>query len=569
METDGGYADSYAGDYDSTDDPGPGPQAGGAFINSGTYGCAFSPPLKCKKNTFHAYPRDNDTFVSKVIGKVFSDANAFSAELAEIERIDRFDPSHIFTVPFLGNCKTHKNSFKPSDETPKCHRHLTPTRAIYNQLMYEYGGYDLATLYEKPANQSIVIDDLVRAYLPILEGILRMQTAGYAHADIKPPNMLIDPTATQQTLKLYLIDFGLLTPLKDLKIQFFLHEHHYPYYPPEFRIFNSVRRGIYEHRSILQMCLDNFSFFHTGTFMQWINKRWPRYLLELDTAVLFLIKMPFHQLVLDFDDEYAKKVDLYGLGMSIVEIIFRLETTFPNHLHVSSSAFLDRLLTEVLFPMIHPNVFYRITVQDAIDRIKKIFPSLSMAKAQAHAPPRAHPIKPKKPVKSHAIKDGHTALPNKPNVPSPASPASPTRPVSISKQECAKLKVSQIREMLEKHQLPKYGTKQVMCERLVEVLQHKSKEHNSAKKILKEAVKKDKKNRKQGSKEPLPTPPPVNSTQRAIDRIYTKPLTDCNNSDEKGGYPITELRGIAKDLKLTHQGKRKEICNELLRLRKQ
>ena len=78
METDGGYADSYAGDYDSTDDPGPGPgpQAGGAFINSGTYGCAFSPPLKCKKNTFHAYPRDNDTFVSKVIGKVFSDANA-------------------------------------------------------------------------------------------------------------------------------------------------------------------------------------------------------------------------------------------------------------------------------------------------------------------------------------------------------------------------------------------------------------------------------------------------------------------------------------------------------------
>jgi len=122
--------------------------------------------------------------------------------------------------------------------------------------------------------------------------------------------------------------------------------------------------------------------------------------------------------------------------------------------------------------------------------------------------------------------------------------------------------------MLEKHQLPKYGTKQVMCERLVEVLQHKSKEHNSAKKILKEAVKKDKKNRKQGSKEPLPTPPPANSTQRAIDRIYTKPLTDCNKSEDKGGYLITELRGIAKDLKLTHQSKRKEICNELLRLRK-
>ena len=46
-------------------------------------------------------------------------------------------------------------------------------------------------------------------------------------------------------------------------------------------------------------------------------------------------------------------------------------------------------------------------------------------------------------------------------------------------------------------------------------------------------------------------------------RLYRKSLKDCNKSEDKGGYPIKELRKIAKDIGLKNKMKRKEICDEL------
>lgn len=544
-------AETYGGDLDSTDDPGPSSsQSGGSFVNAGTYGCAFHPPIACIDTS----KNPPDPNVS--IGKIFSNIKDSQAELKELKKLKRFDPKFTFTVPYLGECVTNQQHFKPSDETHKCKDHITPSRVYYSQLMYKYGGVDLSKIYEPSTISLIYIDELLRIALPVFKGIQRMGVAGYAHVDIKPPNMLIDIHENPKIL--YLIDFGLLNKLTALKTQFYLHRHFYPYYPPEFKIFNCHRTGIYQIRTILQQCLDNFAYFNTLSFIHWISRRWPSYSYELQTTIQSFQNIPFKDFVKDFDNEIAPKVDSYGIAMSLIEVIYRFEVAYPKHIQIKSTPFFEQCLTTILFPMIDPNVYSRIPIDEAIFRLESLIktypdPTIPVKKTPSPIPPRRRAKK-------------QPNVPGAPPIlPSEGSPsiASPEIPVPIDKDACLKLKLTQLREIVEKHQLPKYGTKDVLCERIINALNQRHEEHQSAKKILKKIVQKDKKTKR--SMEQLP--PPENEIQREIDRLYIKPLHDCNKPADKGGYTIPELRDIARQLRLKHAVKRDEICKELQALR--
>lgn len=552
--------ETYGGDLDSTDDPGASVQSGGAFINEGTYGCAFSPPLPCTD------PRlDPDPSISS-IGKIFSVPSAFLSEMKEIKKIKRFDPKFDFTVPYVSNCIVNSRHFQPSDQINKCKRHIKPNVQLYSQLMYKYGGIDLANLYEFPKKYPIELDILLRRCFPVFKGLQRMGATKHAHADIKPPNMLIDLTTNPQ--KVYLIDFGLLTKFKDLKSHFYLHEHRYPYYPPEFRIFDSHRKGIFQTRTILQMCLDNFTYLNSLSFIRWISKRWPSYSLDLQTTIQSFQAISFSDFVKDFDLEIAPKLDTYSLGITLLEIIYRYEVFLPVDKKVLNQAFFEECIQSVLLPMIHPNVYSRIPIDEAIvrfERLVKTYPDATLP------PPPPVPKRQKMPRQSKQTQPQAYGPNAHPIVvtPSPTrspSPPSPQKPSPVTMEKCMKYKVVDLQEFMEKHQLPKYGKKQILCERLIRAMNQKHGEHKLAQNILKKVAKHDKKTRRPMAE---PIPPPHNEMQREIDRLYIKPLMDCNKTERDGAYPIKELREIARQLRLRHVGKREEICKELQELRMQ
>lgn len=534
--------ETYNGDLDSTDDPGPTIQSGGSFVNAGTYGCAFSPPLKCKD------PSKNPPPTTKSIGKIFSKKDSFQSEIKEMKKIKQFDPTFEFTVPYLNDCTAHRKNFKSTDETNKCTRHITSSQMEYSQIIYKYGGVDLANLYEFPTKYPFELDMLFALSLPVLKGIQRMTLSEYVHVDIKPPNMLID--LNSNPAKVYLIDFGLLTKFSELKFQFYLHTHRYPYYPPEFKIYDFHRKGIFDSRTILQSCIDNFAYFNQAEYLRWISKRWPGYMGELQTAIQSMQTLSFRDLMKEFDNEFVYKVDTYGVAMTLVELAYRFETFNPSQLKLKNRAFYEDCLQTVLFPMIHPNVYLRIPIDEAIVRLTDL-----IKKYLGTSPPPPPP----KPTRGAPKK----AVPVPPESRTP-SPPSPTKPSPLTMDECKTYKLSQLHEYLEKHQLPKYGNKETLCQRLIKAMNDKHDEHKSAKRILRDLVKNDK-----GRKRPPPgpIPPPQNDVQREIDRLYIKPFLQCNQPENKGGYSIIELRDIARQLRLKHAKKREEICKELAELR--
>lgn len=540
---------TYGGDLDSTDDPGPDSpssviqQTGGAFINAGTYGCAFAPPLKCA-NASKDPPKPSES-----IGKVFSARTSFNKELEEIKKIKQFDPKYEFTVPYIKNCDINKRDIQPSDQADKCDRHITQSKQVYPQLIYKYGGIDLANVYEKPLQYPIALDDLIRLALPVFKGIQRMGVMEYAHVDIKPPNVLLDITASPN--KMYLIDFGILTKFKDLKSQFYLHHHRYPYYPPEFRIYDCQRKGIYGIRPVLQLCMDNFAYFNSALFLQWITKRWPNYIGQLQRTIQFFQSIKFHEFMRDFDAEIAPKVDTYGIGMSLLELVYRFEVFNPHYLKITNKAFYEDCINKLLFPMINPDVYSRIPIDEAIYILEELTKTYPKQTRPFHPSPKKKDKKTKQPPVE--ITPSRTP-----------SPASPTKPTQMTMEQCLAYKLVELREFMEHHNLPKYGTKKELCTRLIEASNKQFEEHKSAKKILKKVAKRDKS--RKGYYQEL-VPPPENEIQREIDRLYIKPLLQCNSSENKGGYSITELRAIAQQLRLKHAKKREEICKELEALR--
>jgi len=399
--------------------------SGGAYVSEGTYGCVFAPPLACK-NPIKSHPKP-------VVGKVFSRLDSATDEVKEIARIRRFDPDYKFTIPYVGKCSTAKRDFVPSDETSKCVKHIGSS-PLYTQLVFEHGGYELTKLFKQPNATMLNFDDVIAAALPVFEGLKRMQKKGLGHFDIKPQNILIDESQTP--LRINLIDFGMMNKLTQLKSETYMLEHSYMYFPPEYKILHHVNTGDTDFTNVLVACWKNLNVLGYLQFQTWMNKRWPNqeYAVEMTATVYEQLKKQPSELNRDFDKIFAAKADVYGIGIALIEVIYNLET--KGGVRVRSVALFESLVRELLLPMVHPNAYKRISMDDAIIKLKSL------------------------------IRSGSSS--------SSASSAAATLATSIAlphtKAECEKLKVVEIRALLEKHGLPKYGNKDKMCERLSKVM---------------------------------------------------------------------------------------------------
>ena len=128
------------------------------YIAEGTYGCVFSPHLKCEKST-------NNTQA----GKIFRTKSSMREEKKLAEKIKKIDNKGKWTVPYFGNCTTDIRKASISDNVNNCgwiNRYTTEVE----QLIYQNGGIDLHQLVTnfKLLDEHFFLDDLIPLFVPLL-----------------------------------------------------------------------------------------------------------------------------------------------------------------------------------------------------------------------------------------------------------------------------------------------------------------------------------------------------------------------------------------------------------------
>lgn len=387
------------------------------YIAKGSYGCVFAPNLKCM---------DKD-MPSDVIGKVFRDTIAMTEEKALSEQVKKIDPQGKWTVPYYGSCPTDIKQALPSDNVHACSH--TKRLSKTEQLLYQNGGIDLMNVVrEFGMLKDVFIDDFIPMMLPLLEGLVSLDKKRMVHCDIKPVNMLYNG----QSKKLFIIDFGLLMPYKDIanKNKDFILSWTYPYYPPEFYMYSHL---ILHNRAERIRPIDiysNFDSFNTN----FLNFMLPYIDIE-DEINSFLndYKNNRKEFKRKFNTEYVSKIDVYSLGISFVEIFYMLSKNGMKQFR--NKALFDDFMEHVIVPMIQQHADKRINAQSACEALEKVLRKYSKQVVRS----------PKKKTVNKVI--------TSPYIPSPTN-------------DCMKLKRTFIVDMLKQRGKPTYGNKTVLCKRL-------------------------------------------------------------------------------------------------------
>lgn len=337
---------------------------GGKFINSGTYGCVFSPSLPCARKLSKV---QGDT-----AGKVFNSPHEAKNEAQVNSLINRIDPNKSFTIKALANCKVNINDAHATDEVYSCKfvddASYTPT---YKQIIYEFGGKDLDYLidnYHSYAAKGFYFDELIPLLLPLFEGLVIMNEKGIAHSDIKPANILLNFERRRITL----VDFGLLTKKSRFFSRTYPHFYHrYAYYPPEFKLF----RMMYENgRSItfadvLAKVQENYKNWddHGKSGWEFIHEHFNATNELRNTFVRHLSYASKTNMKKQEIPQVFNKLDTFSLGMSILEIWFYTRHRLRNK---KSSKVCQDFIKSVVLPMIRFDVEDRCTPQQALENMR-------------------------------------------------------------------------------------------------------------------------------------------------------------------------------------------------------
>ena len=212
-------------------------QLGGEYVGKGTYKCVFSPPIKCLGES----KRFGDKRSSEYISAITTYGETKQAKHNESLRA-MFDPKHKFTLKLLKSCKVGALDAKTESVTAfnKCSdpengnfmknykypfsRYDGDSVQDLRLLITRHGGIDLSHFSQELAQKTPkelkgIIGALYFNFKSILWGLTQFQKYKYIHCDLKPANLLYNPT----TQTYYIIDFGLMVSFKEaFKREYFI-----------------------------------------------------------------------------------------------------------------------------------------------------------------------------------------------------------------------------------------------------------------------------------------------------------------------------------------------------------
>jgi serine/threonine protein kinase len=217
---------------------------GGAFIDSGTYGCTFLPPLLCAG--------ENPNKIKKTdVSKIGLRKAGLEYELRFLLRIRNNIPNApaYFSMPVSDKlCHADKNQpffLNPPKELLKCD---TEGRTIDSQQLWSYR---MTFAGNKDSDQGLFnSDDALWKYgKHLLEGLTLLTVEGIVHGDLHNGNVLVDNNYLPR-----IIDFGFAQDAYSISVEQLVDLFKpnqtkdptllgYSQYPPEETLFKAINNG--------------------------------------------------------------------------------------------------------------------------------------------------------------------------------------------------------------------------------------------------------------------------------------------------------------------------------------
>ena len=152
---------------------------GGKYIGEGTYGCGFSPALRCEGET----KRDYDLF-SKLMSIDEAEKERIKGDLLKIT-----DPEQRYFLYPLKVCKVNQSllgKHNPENNIKSCKKTFAGKLNDARAVQYKYGGIDLKKLTYTAED----VLPLFRGLTNLFQGLFKLQQDGVSHNDIKPENVV-------------------------------------------------------------------------------------------------------------------------------------------------------------------------------------------------------------------------------------------------------------------------------------------------------------------------------------------------------------------------------------------
>lgn len=343
------------------------------YLAKGTFGCVLYPAIPCK------YNRENeDINIAKSVSKVFSKHTNLSKELNLHRKAIQADPNQLFTLPPPRKCRFDKQRLNNVRNFDNCNLSISDTS--HEQLVFEYGGYDLLNI---PSNYTFY--EIFPYFVNILFGVVLMDKNNMIHSDIKPLNILFCPLKEQ----MYLIDFGLLNRKDTFYNQDnqFILSHKYLFYPPEFKMYN-IRKA-----SSLS------EFLERNCYQRYFKER--EHLLR--DAYYKIREQLNHSEDIDgfFNKNMSNKIDVYAVGM-VIHYCF---------LRYNDGSFDDSIIDQFVFRLTHPDPYKRVSPENALIEMQKTLTKLEpkMKSPELKRIYRKWKLEAKKPIVSMMINKSITS----------------------------------------------------------------------------------------------------------------------------------------------------------------
>lgn len=174
-------------------------KAKSTFLHEGSFGCAYTPPIPCKKS------RRRSSSKTKLVGKILpkSDVETELSLTSLIKSIPHYEDYYI--VQEEENCDARNFYLARDDVAGECKLFQRTKDKNLAQLVSPYGGTALHKLQYGPSFK------YMESFKHLLRAVAQLNDAGIVHFDLHMANVLADFKGT-----LRIIDFGISFALPNL-----------------------------------------------------------------------------------------------------------------------------------------------------------------------------------------------------------------------------------------------------------------------------------------------------------------------------------------------------------------
>jgi serine/threonine protein kinase len=166
---------------------------GGALIGEGVYGCAFTPPLKCRGKQ-----KNPINLVKRRVGKLTNDYDAYW-ETTITERLAQQPLAKNYFILIEETCIPDKRNEQDEAELSECKVIQGRKIKSFKQITMPYGGISLTM-----AQINMAKFDIMSFTQHLLEAGALLLLSGIVHSDLHTSNIVLDEFQVPR-----LIDFGM------------------------------------------------------------------------------------------------------------------------------------------------------------------------------------------------------------------------------------------------------------------------------------------------------------------------------------------------------------------------